>query len=141
MIAGLWRAIKGSILYVKAGTSLDLCEYETAKRQIEKASELLDYRLSKPGLFAFHLRAAEIYYRLGDLDKAAAYVFEASNLIKKHSKLDASNRNYLLDYCDRMLDDMDVPPESYQYRIHKDDYDQVSKQYLTSYPVVWTDVN
>jgi hypothetical protein len=135
------RSIRGALFFTKAGGALERGDYGHARLFINEARTLLGEKIYKPNLFEFHIRAAIIYYKLNEYHLTEEYAKNAIQSITNNRYMRDNDRKYLLDYCDRLLDDIDVDPETYEYRIHVTDYTKVSKRYLRQYPLLWHHVS
>lgn len=125
------------MLYTKAGTRFDRRDFAGAKETIEAAERVLGETLNKPGMFEFHLRAANIYNEVGETTKAANFLDRAVEAISLMKNINDVDRRYLLDYCDHFMSDILADGSRGVYRIHESEYSMVKPRYLSNYPLTW----
>jgi hypothetical protein len=131
----LFKYIKGSILYVRAGDFAERGDYRAAREAIDQASGLLGFALSKPSMFEFHLRAAEIYWRTGDVDSATQSLGLAIHGIRSYKRLKGGDTAYLLDYCDVFMHEIINRADVTELRLTPAEYDRVVPRYRRAYPL------
>jgi hypothetical protein len=137
----MFTALRASILYVRAAQALQQKDIGRARASIEEAKELLGKKLVDKNLFDIYLRAAIIYLSSEEKDRARANVIGAIAAIDRHKHLSSLDKNYLLDYCDHFLSDINGSSASLTYRVHHDEFDLVKPRIRRDYPLVWLESN
>jgi tetratricopeptide (TPR) repeat protein len=133
-MTSLLNAFRSAIAYSSAGTLRSRGEYIAAISKIEDAKRLAGASLRKPSLLNYYMRAADIYYKAGDSEKAIQDVHNAIDSIRHYRSLSDMDRCYLLDYCDLFVADIQNLDSDVVLRTSIDNYSKVSKRFKKDYP-------
>jgi hypothetical protein len=131
------QEIRSALHYVRAGDCFDRKAYLKAREHIDRALDLAGPKLANASLFQFFLRGGMIEKKLGNTAAALRHIESASEQIDRRRKLSATDRSYLLDYCDVLASEVvGSPPPA--LRLKADQYLDVTPRFRGLYPLEWS---
>lgn len=131
----LLKILRASILFSRAGDSLERGDLILAKKQMDSARMLMGPRMSKSGLFPLDLRSALIEMKLGNLSITEERLEEAAKKLSRCRRLRDVDRMYLLDYCRTIRAEAQGVQNGIEPTLPLKSHREVDPRFIREYPM------